>query len=90
MPFEQIEAFLRRVMTDEPFCRRFLDDPEETLIQTDLDAGERWAVLEALREDDDTGHEFLDLLRTRLAIIGVHIGKPPPDLPRVFAASRTG
>jgi hypothetical protein len=87
VPFAQIEAFLTKVMTDEAFCRRFLDDPEETLEETDLDAGERWAVLESLREGDDTGHEFLELLRTRLAIIGVRIGRPPDDLPRVFAAS---
>jgi hypothetical protein len=90
VPFEQIEAFLTKVMTDEVFCRRFLDDPEETLEETDLDTGERWAVLESLREGDDTGHEFLELLRTRLAIIGVRIGRPPEDLPRVFAAPRTG
>ena len=89
MPFEQVEAFLRRVMTDEGFCRRFLDTPEEALAETELDTAERWAVLESLREDDDTGHEFLELLRTRLAIIGVHIGRPPPDLLRVFAVPRS-
>lgn len=89
MPFAQVERFLRRVMTDEAFCRRFLDAPEETLAETDLDTAERWAVLEALRDGDETGHEFLDLLRTRLAIIGVRIGRPPTDLPRIFAVRRT-
>jgi hypothetical protein len=90
VPFEQVEAFLRRVMTDEAFCRRFLDDPEETVAETDLNTAERWAVLESVREGDETGHEFLELLRTRLAIIGVQIGRPPADLPRVFATSRPG
>jgi hypothetical protein len=89
MPFAQVEVFLRRVMTDQAFCRRFLDEPEATLEETDLDTAERWAVLESLREGDESGHEFLDLLRTRLAIIGVRIGRPPADLPRVFAAERS-
>lgn len=88
MPIDQIEAFLRRVMTDSVFCRRFLTAPEAALEETDLDAGERWAVLESLREGDETGHEFVALLRTRLAIVGVSIGVPPPDLPRIFAVTR--
>jgi hypothetical protein len=89
MPIDQIEAFLRRMMTDESYCRRFLVEPEVALTETELDAGERWAVLEALREDDETGQEFLALLRTRLAIVGVHIGAPPADLERVFAVRRS-
>jgi hypothetical protein len=88
VPFEQVEAFLRRVMTDGAFCSGFLERPEEALAATDLDTAERWAVLESLLEGDDTGHEFLELLRTRLAIIGVQIGRPPADLARVFAAHR--
>ena len=86
MGIAQIEAFLRRVMTDPEYSARFRAAPEEALTETELDSGERWAVLESLREGDDTGHEFLSLLRTRLAIVGVRIGEPPADLPRVFAS----
>ena len=85
MPLPEIEAFLRRVMTEPAYCARFLAEPEAALDETALDSAERWAVLESLREGDDTGHEFLALLRTRLALVGVRIGSPPPDLPRVFA-----
>ena len=80
--------FLRRVMTDEVYCARFLLAPESALADTELDSSERWAVIEALQDDDDTGHEFLALLRTRLALVGVPIGRPPSDLPRVFAVQR--
>jgi hypothetical protein len=89
MPLEQIEAFLRRVMTDRQYCARFLREPEVVLADTDLDSPERWAVREALQDDDDTGHEFLALLRTRLALVGVPIGHPPADLPHVFAVRRS-
>ena len=89
MGIAQIEAFLRRVMGDAAYCRRFLDQPEAALAETELDTGERWAVLESLREGDETGHEFLALLRTRLAIVGVRIGEPPADLPHVFAVPRS-
>lgn len=88
MGLAQIEAFLRRVMTDAEYCGRFLAGPEAALAETELDSAEQWAVLESLREGDETGHEFLALLRTRLAIVGVRIGRPPADLPRVFAAQR--
>lgn len=88
MPLPEIEAFLRRVMTDAEYCGRFLAAPQEALTETDLDSAERWAVLESLREGDETGHEFLALLRTRLALVGVRIGQPPPDLPYIFATSR--
>lgn len=88
MGLPQIEAFLRRVMTDAEYCTRFLAAPEAALAETELDSAERWAVLESLHDGDDTGHEFLALLRTRLAVVGVQIGRPPPDLPRVFAAPR--
>ncbi len=88
MGIGQIEAFLRRVMTEEAYCRRFLAEPEAALEETELDTAERWAVLESLREGDDTGREFLELLRTRLALVGVHIGPPPPELTRVFATAR--
>ena len=88
MPLPQIERFLRRVMTDAEYCRRFLADPETALAETELDGAERWAVQESLREGDETGHEFLALLRTRLAIVGMQIGRPPPDLPRVFATAQ--
>jgi hypothetical protein len=87
MPLDQIEAFLRRVMTDKDYCRRFLAEPEQALDETDLDTSERWAVLESLQEGDDTGQEFLALLRTRLAVIGVRIGQPPAGLTRVFATA---
>jgi hypothetical protein len=86
MGIAQVETFLRRVMTDPDYCDRFLADPETALRETELDTAERWAVLESLRDGDESGHEFLALLRTRLAIIGVRIGQPPPDLPRVFAS----
>jgi hypothetical protein len=88
LSIDRIEAFLLRVMTDEDYCRRFLDEPEAALGETHLDSAERWAVLESLREGDETGHEFLALLRTRLAVVGVRIGQPPADLEYVFATAR--
>lgn len=86
MGLDQIEAFLRRIMTDADYCRRFLALPEVTLEESELNSNERWAVLESLATDDDTGQEFLALLRTRLAVVGVRIGRPPANLGRVFAA----
>lgn len=87
MAIAQIEGFLRLVMTDAAYCRRFLDDPAAVLEQTELDSGERWAVLESLSEGDHTGQEFLALLRTRLAAVGVLIGRPPAHLTQVFATA---
>ena len=87
MGLNQIETFLRRIMTDKDYCRRFLTEPEHALDETELDTGERWAVLESLQEGDTTGQEFLALLRTRLAVVGVRIGQPPADLERVFATA---
>ena len=84
MALPQIEAFVRRLMTDPEWTARFRTDPETALADTDLDAAERWAAIESLRDGDDDGTEFLGLFRTRLALVGIEIGAPPPGL-RVFA-----
>lgn len=85
-----MEAFLLRLMNDGAWCRRFLDAPEAMLeTETELTQPERWAVLEALLDSDDAGGlDFLAILRTRLALIGLQIGRPPAELERVFAAPR--
>lgn len=90
MGLPQLEAFLLRLMNDGEWCRRLLDAPEVILeTETELNPAERWAVLEALLDtDDEQGHDFLAMLRTRLAAIGTQIGRPPPDLERVFAVPR--
>ncbi|MER3420025.1 MAG: hypothetical protein C4290_05655 [Chloroflexota bacterium] len=67
----EIEAFLRRLMTDEAWRRRLLDEPEAVLRESGLNAAERWAVLEALWDSDEVCRDFLPLLRTRLALVGV-------------------
>lgn len=84
MALPQIEAFLRRLMTDPRWTSRFRADPETALADTDLDASERWAAIESLRDGDEDGTEFLGLFRTRLALVGVEIGTPPRGL-RIFA-----
>jgi hypothetical protein len=81
----QVEEFLHRIMTNEAYRRRFLDDPEAALEETNLDSGEQWAILEALR-DDEMGRDFPILLRTRLAAVGIHITQLPPGLERIFAS----
>lgn len=88
MPLPDVEAFLRRIMTDAAYCRRFLDDPEAAVDESELSTDERWAVLEAIGDGPESGVEFLDLLRTRLAVIGIHIGRPPASLTRVFATEQ--
>lgn len=80
MGITEIEAFLRRLMTDEGWRQRLLADPHAVLTETGLTATERWAVLEALWDSDERGRDFLSLLRTRLALIGVPIGRWPTEL----------
>ncbi len=88
MPFEQIASFLTRISTDEGYCRGFLDAPEETVNQTDMEPAERWAVVESLL-DADSERDFCNLLRTRLAVIGIAIGTPPRGVERIFAVPWT-
>jgi hypothetical protein len=90
MGIVEIEAFLRRLMGDEAWRRRLLDEPEDVLRETGLNAAERWAVLEALRDCDGLGRDFLPLLRTRLALVGVPVGRLPEDLLPPFAPQRGG
>ena len=80
MGIAEIEAFLRRLMTDEGWRRHLLDDPETAMREMGLNAAERWAVLEALWDSDEHGRDFLPLLRTRLALVGVPVGRLPTDL----------
>ncbi len=80
MGIAEIEALLRRLVGDADWRRRLLADPEAVLREAGLDVAERWAVLEALRDSDERGRDFLPLLRTRLALVGVPVGQLPEDL----------
>jgi hypothetical protein len=80
MGIAEIGAFLHRLMTDKGWRQRLLDDPETAMREMGLNAAERWAVLEALWDSDERGHDFLPLLRTRLALVGVLVDRLPADL----------
>lgn len=85
MPLPEIETFLRRLLTDPEWSDYFRREPEAALAETALDLSERWAAAEALRDSDLDGSDFLPIFRTRLALMGIAIGEPPPDA-RVFHA----
>jgi|GEM_PF-3567394 hypothetical protein len=80
MGIAEIEMFLRRLITDEDWRRRLLANPHAVLAEAGLTAAERWAVLEALWDSDERGRDFLLLLRTRLALVGVPVGQLPAEL----------
>ncbi len=44
---------------------------------------EQWAIVES-RLDADSERDFFNLLRTRLAVIGIAIGAPPREAERLL------
>lgn len=80
MPLPELEAFLRRLMEDRDYCRRFLTAPDEAVKDSQMNSAEQWAAIEARYEGGDSDAEFLHVLRTRMALIGVEMGLPPAGL----------